>query len=489
LPEPFEEQSINHQNPKIQVMKVLMFGWEFPPHISGGLGTACFGLSQSLVRENVSLMFVVPRIAGGEPAGQLKLINASEVLVPFLHQSGKTAKKRISRKVAVTYAVEQPPFARSEKNTAEISYIEVDAKLDPYSISTVQQRTETVEKWNYVFDAVPPKTATRISTEEQIEEQSRPTGYTYNFSGTYGPDLMEEVGEYAKVGGELARQFPHDVIHAHDWMTFAAGIEAKKISGKPLIIHVHATEYDRSGNLGGPVFEWEKKGLEIADRVVAVSQWTKDILVSRYRVSPAKIEVVHNGVIASHDEVAPLVSPVGSHVVTFLGRVTHQKGPRYFVEAARKVAEEFPDAHFIVAGAGDLLPQTIERVAQLRMSDKFHFTGFLNKEWINRIWSMSNVYVMPSVSEPFGITPLEAIQAGVPVIVSNQSGVAEVMPHALKVNFWDTDALAESICSVLKYKSLSTMLKVRGEREIKELSWKKAAIKLKSLYEEVTSTL
>jgi glycosyltransferase involved in cell wall biosynthesis len=300
---------------------------------------------------------------------------------------------------------------------------------------------------------------------------------------------MEEVEQYALVGAEIAKKYPHDVIHAHDWMTFAAGIGARRVSGKPLIIHVHATEFDRSGNLSGPVFDWEKRGMRESDRIIAVSQWTKDILVSKYGVSPEKVEVVHNGIIASDEAVQDVAPPVGSHVVTFLGRVTHQKGPRYFVEAARKVAAEFPDAHFIVAGSGDLLPQTIERVAQLRLSHKFHFTGFLNKEWINRIWAMSNVYVMPSVSEPFGITPLEAIQAGVPVILSNQSGVAEVMPHALKVNFWDTEALAESICSVLKYKSLSGMLKTRGEKEIKELSWSKAAVKLKHVYEELTPSL
>jgi glycosyltransferase involved in cell wall biosynthesis len=227
--------------------------------------------------------------------------------------------------------------------------------------------------------------------------------------------------------------------------------------------------------------------MEEADRIVAVSHWTKEIIVNQYKISAEKVDVVHNGIIASDETRTESVAPLGSHVVTFLGRVTHQKGPRYFVEAARKVSEKFPDAHFIVAGSGDLLPQTIERVAQLRMSHKFHFTGFLNKEWINKIWSMSNVYVMPSVSEPFGITPLEAIQAGVPVIVSNQSGVAEVMQHALKVNFWDVEALADSICSVLKYKSLSSMLKKRGEKEVKDLSWEKAAIKLKSLYEELAT--
>jgi glycogen synthase len=489
LPEPYEACS-NHQPHKHSFMRVLMFGWEFPPHISGGLGTACFGLTQSLALENVNLMFVVPRFHGSETPGKVRLINASEVRLPLPSQPGTvTADQHQEKKTGTIRTVHTSTSARPEKSTGTLSYIEVEAALDPYSMPLKHAKSHAVERWNYVFH----ETTTTHTADSDLKEEKIPikipAGYTYDFSGNYGEGLMEEVDQYALVGAELAKQNEHDVIHAHDWMTFGAGIAAKKTSGKPLIVHVHATEYDRSGWLGGPVFDWEKRGMEAADRVVAVSQWTKDILVNKYGIAADKIEVVHNGIIASEEEVPAASSPLGSYVVTFLGRITHQKGPRYFVEAARKVVDKFPDAHFIVAGSGDQLPQTIERVAQLRLSEKFHFTGFLNKEWINRIWSMSNVYVMPSVSEPFGITPLEAIQAGVPVIVSNQSGVAEVMPHALKVNFWDTDALAESICSVLKYKSLSTMLKAKGEKEIKQLSWKKAAVKLKCLYEELTLTL
>jgi glycogen synthase len=469
-------------------MRVLMFGWEFPPHISGGLGTACFGLTQSLVRENINVIFVVPRLHGNEPANKFKLVNASDVTLPISH-----AQKKLKGQSDYNSPL-QPYFQTINKKRhprsagAKLSYVESAVALDPYSManSGAGETSYSVENWNYVFDS--PAKSTSVS-RTRPKNQTLPKGYQYQFSGSYGTRLMEEVEQYALVGAEIAKQYPHDVIHAHDWMTFAAGIGARRVSGKPLIIHVHATEFDRSGNLSGPVFDWEKRGMEESDRIIAVSQWTKDILISKYGVSPEKVEVVHNGIIASDEAVRDAAAPVGSHVVTFLGRVTHQKGPRYFVEAARKVALEFPDAHFIVAGSGDLLPQTIERVAQLRLSDKFHFTGFLNKEWINRVWAMSNVYVMPSVSEPFGITPLEAIQAGVPVILSNQSGVAEVMPHALKVNFWDTDALAESICSVLKYKSLSGMLKTRGEKEIKELSWSKAAVKLKNVYEELTPSL
>jgi glycogen synthase len=224
-----------------------------------------------------------------------------------------------------------------------------------------------------------------------------------------------------------------------------------------------------------------------ADCVVTVSHWTKKIAVTKYLIPEDKVQVVHNGIIPKAATVKlPPMPPVGSHIVTFLGRITHQKGPLYFVEAARKVLDQIPGAHFVVAGSGDLLPQMIERIAQLRMSANFHFTGFLKGKDIDRVWSMSDVYVMPSVSEPFGIAPLEAIQAGVPVIISNQSGVAEVMPHAIKVDFWNTNELAASICSVLKYKSLRHTLARNSAIEVEDITWNAAAKKLTQLYHELT---
>jgi glycosyltransferase involved in cell wall biosynthesis len=222
--------------------------------------------------------------------------------------------------------------------------------------------------------------------------------------------------------------------------------------------------------------------------VVTVSQWTKNIAIKYYGIDPEKIEVVHNGIMPKKSTPAPVLSSrLGSHYITFLGRITHQKGPLYFVEAARRVHEQFPEAHFIVAGSGDQLPIMIERIAQLRLSDKFHFTGFLKGDDIDRIWAMSSVYVMPSVSEPFGIAPLEAIQAGVPVIISNQAGVAEVMPHAIKADFWNTEGLAESICNVLRFKSLANTLKKNGAEQIQGITWDKAAKKLTALYYELTT--
>ena len=299
--------------------------------------------------------------------------------------------------------------------------------------------------------------------------------------------LMDEVARYGEVAGELARLQSFDVIHVHDWLTYPAGMEAKRVSGKPLIVHVHATEYDRGGeyNIDSRVLEMEKKGMESADRIIAVSQWTKEVIVSKYHIHPEKVSVVHNGVISTEDKVFPPLPRISNNIVTFLGRITYQKGPQYFIEAARKVLNFFPDTHFVMAGSGDLLPFVLERIAQLKMSDRVHCTGFLQGDQVMQVWSVSDLYVMPSVSEPFGIAPLEAIQSGVPVIISRQSGVGEVVENAIKVDFWDIDALANAIIGVLNHRSLSNTMRNNGKKELNGITWKKAAQKTNMIYNEV----
>jgi glycogen synthase len=468
-------------------MKVLMFGWEFPPHISGGLGTACHGLTNSLGRENIDVLFVVPKLHGGESADRTGFINASNVPIAV---SG-TLEHYISS-AKVNPDVRGPLFnvIRTESGTQSI---EVPSTLSPYGAVSLEEEASTVAHWNYAFSDTGSVTAeagaSAMETSTTTIEKQLPGRASYRFSGSYGPGLLEEVRRYAQVGAEIGRQFDFDVIHAHDWMTYLAGIAAKKVSGKPLIVHVHATEYDRSGEqVDQRVHAIEHQGMAEADCVVAVSNWTKKIVMSRYHLPAEKVKVVHNGIIPRPvPEKMFTPPPVGSHIVTFLGRITHQKGPLHFVEAARKVLQRIPDAHFVIAGAGDQMPMMIERIAQLRMSSHFHFTGFLKGKDIEKVWAMSNVYVMPSVSEPFGIAPLEAIQAGVPVIISNQSGVAEVMPHAIKVDFWNSQELAAAICSMLKYKSLSKTLARNSAEEVADITWDRAAKKLTALYYELTS--
>lgn len=470
-----------------------MFGWEFPPHISGGLGTACAGLTQALEREDVEVLFTVPKLHGAEKADHTTFINAS--IIPIRQRKVFTSETNTSSGASKSsHKKKRIPGISifAEKAHRKITTIEVASSLAPYNLVSEPRSAYGLEQWNYSIGESNDRTVPAdllssgyLRTERGMKYIKEP----YAFSGTYGPKLFEEVELYAKAGAEIARKFSFDVIHAHDWMTYLAGIAAKKISGKPLLVHVHATEIDRSGQQVNPhVFAIEKKGMLKADKVITVSNWTKIIAQKHYQVPEQKIEVIHNGIAPKKDTVSKtFMPPLEAPVITFLGRVTHQKGPLYFVEAARRVHEQFPDAQFVVAGSGDQLPMMIERIAQVRLSQNFHFTGFLKDQDIDRVWSMSQVYVMPSVSEPFGIAPLEAIQAGVPVIISRQAGVSEVMPHVIKVDFWNTEALAEAICSLLRFKSLVNTLKKNGAEQIKTITWDKAAKKLTTLYYELST--
>lgn len=439
-------------------MRILTFGWEFPPHISGGLGTACYGLTKALQEENVQIIFVVPRAYGDE---EIDLVNASQIIVkdPEEHPPSLKEKKKYYLK-------------------EELKMVKVPSSLTPYSESGIWENANNIKNWNYEIN--PEKVPVEI-----IENK----GIRYQFSGLYGPSLFDEVKRYGQVGGEIARKYDFDIIHAHDWLTFPAGIEAKNITGKPLVIHVHATEYDRAGekNIDQRIVKIEETGLQAADLIIAVSYWTRKILIDHYDVSPHKIKVVHNGIQEENKVEFPSIPRIGENIVTFLGRITYQKGPKYFVEAAQKVLDSFPETHFIIAGAGDLLPSTIDMIANLKISSRVHCTGFLKEEKIQQIWSISDVFVMPSVSEPFGITPLEAIRAGVPVIVSKQSGVAEVLNNVIKVDFWDSEALANAIIKILQNKKFANSLKTESKKELEHLTWNIAARKIKKHYHELCS--
>ncbi|MEX2231840.1 MAG: glycosyltransferase [Cyclobacteriaceae bacterium] len=481
-------------------MKVLMFGWEFPPHISGGLGTACAGLTQALEKEEVDVLFTVPKLHGGEFAHRTSFLSASAV--PIRQKKIISAniisaeeKSRSSHQSTIEESGKQADVNFFSRSKGTHTVIEVPSLLSPYAPTSETDTASGLQNWNYSFDKRHNRTLPanlRSLPESHPSQGAKKARYVkepYPFSGAYNSNLLEEVERYAQAGAEIARRHSFDVIHAHDWMTYRAGIAAKKISGKPLVVHVHATEIDRSGaNINPAVFAIEKEGMSLADKVVTVSYWTKKICIQHFGVDEKKIEVVHNGISPRSAAGTTARAPfLGSQIVTFLGRITHQKGPMYFVEAARKVHEQFPDAHFVVAGSGDQLPHMLERIAQARLSRNFHFTGFLKGEDIDRIWAMSNVYVMPSVSEPFGIAPLEAIQAGVPVILSKQAGVSEVMPHAMKVDFWNSEALAEAICNLLRFKSLANTLKKNGSEQIKNITWDKAAKKITTLYYELST--
>lgn len=424
-------------------MRVLMFGWEFPPHISGGLGTACYGLTKGLANHNIEVIFVVPKAWGDEDQSAVRLVNASDVLVDSADEDYQEFWKKLT-------------------------YLEIGVNLIPY---------------------VSPQEFTRIVEENRLEGitfEKRVTSTKFTFSGQYGPDLMAEVSRYALVAAGLARKLDFDLIHAHDWLTYPAGIAAKKITGKPLVVHMHATEFDRSGiNINTDIYEIEKRGMEEADRVITVSNFTRNIVIEKYGIHPDKIFTVHNAVEPSDKEVEEVKRHVKEKVVTFLGRLTMQKGPEYFIEAANLILRYDPNVRFVMAGSGDLMNKLIRRVAQLKISTKFHFTGFLRGADVDRLFMLTDVFVMPSVSEPFGIVPLEAMRSNVPVVISKQSGVAEILKHALKVDFWDIHGLADAIYGLLHYRALNEMFRKYGREEVNNLKWDNAAFKVVEVYESL----
>lgn len=427
----------------VNSMRVLMFGWEFPPHITGGLGTACFGLTRSIAKQHVDVIFVVPKAFGDEDGSFVRLVGAENIDVS--HTS-----------------------TQLEEFWKHIQYLEISSNIVPYV---------DPEEFKKIIES---------SELESTQSSSISSKKKFKFSGKYGPNLMSEVTRYAIIATTLASENHFDVIHAHDWLTYPAGIAAKMVSGKPLVIHVHATEFDRSGeNINQSVYDIERRGMEVADKIFTVSNYTRNIVIHRYGIPEDKVTTVHNGVDFSNHEDIDLSRGVSEKVVTFLGRVTFQKGPDYFVEAANKVLKKHTNVRFVMAGSGDMLNRMIRRVAKLGIADKFHFTGFLKGSDVNQMFALSDVYVMPSVSEPFGISPLEAMRSNVPVIISKQSGVSEVLKYAIKVDFWDVDALADSISGLISYNALSNFFIKHGQEEVNTLKWDNAATQIINLYKSV----
>ena len=400
-------------------LSVLMFGWEFPPHNSGGLGTACEGLTRALDARGARVIFVLPKRVG--------------VKADFVRFR----------------------FADLER----VKFRTVPGLLYPY-----------------------------LTSEAYVRERA-----AAGAGAIYGAGLLDEVWAYAARARAIAATEKFDIIHAHDWLAFPAGLAAKAMSGKPLIVHVHATEFDRTGGNGvnQEVYAIEQAGLRGADAIYAVSQWTKNILIERYGVVPEKIRVVHNGVAENSPAALPgvltEVKQAGFKIVLFVGRITLQKGPDCFVQLAKRVLAEAPKTYFVMAGSGDMEGQVMRAVATFGLSDRFIFPGFLRGEELARLYRAADVYVLPSVSEPFGITPLEALQHGAPVIVSKQSGVAEVLRHALKVDFWDIEEMSNQLLAVLRYPALGETLAENGRREAAGVTWDLAAAKCLAGYRELAA--
>ncbi len=436
-------------------MRVLMLGWEFPPHISGGLGTACYGITKGLMDMGTEIVFILPSLKEKEAGQDTFLRSASGV---SLTQGLKQAVERIRRE----WEYRDLPGLETRP---------VAANLNPYGQVDFGRRGIDPE----LLDA----------SLQNVEEVS-------HFHGGYKKDLMDEVERFSAAATAVVleehKKRPADVIHAHDWMTYPAAIAASRLCGLPLVLHVHATEYDRCGEIGyDKIYRIEQEGLHAADHVIAVSKRTRQIAIERYGVPPEKISVVYNGVFPLAHQPDFKVPDLVRHEkrVLFMARVAMQKGPDYFVEAARHVLDALPDTRFILAGNGDLLPRMMRRAGELRMGSRFHFPGFMRGEDVRHMYSIASLYVMPSVSEPFGIAPLEALQCGAPVLMSKQSGSAEVLPSAFTVDFWNVREMADLIINILRYPEMASASLRLCQEELKLLTWERAANGILDAYARV----
>lgn len=412
-----------------------MFGWEFPPHILGGLGTASYGLTKGMHNcGNMDITFVIPKPYGDEEKGFANIIGANCTPVAWRDVDRDYVANRIGK------------------------------VMDPELYFNL--RDHIYADFNYM----------RLNDLGCIE-----------FSGRYPDNLLEEINNYSVVAGVIARTVPCDIIHSHDWLTYPAGIHAKNVTGKPLVIHVHATDFDRSrGNVNPTVFGIEKDGMNNADHIITVSELTRRTVIDKYGISPDKVTTVHNAVIPLSDELLNIPRrDKKDKVITFLGRITMQKGPEYYVEAAAKVLQKTKNVRFVMAGSGDMMDAMIKLAAQRNIADRFHFTGFLRGKQVYEMLADSDVYVMPSVSEPFGISPLEAMEMGVPSIISKQSGCAEILTNVIKTDYWDVDAMADAMHALVSYPAFHDYMRVKGIEEIHGITWEKAGQKVIDIYNQV----
>jgi len=417
-------------------IRIFMLGWEFPPFISGGLGTACYGLTKAMDRLGMNVVFILPKTA------------------PLRFGGSKTPG----------------PKKQTGYNFTNIKFLTITSPLKPY-----------VQPGRFK----PGRTsASKYAWEKTLRKEKQPAGLVQ--SEIYGDDMLSAVHKYAEETVKIARTENFDIIHAHDWMTYPAAIAVADVTGIPLVVQIHSTEFDRSGqNVNQTVYDIERRGMHRADKIIAVSNYTRNIVINRYSVPPEKVEVVYNGV--EFEQPAEFTSQTlpakNDRIVLFLGRITMQKGPEYFLQAAKRVLEKIENVKFIMAGSGDMLYRSVELAASLGIGHKVLFTRFLRGQNVDRAYKMADLYVMPSVSEPFGITPLEALRNGVPVLISKQSGISEVLSNVLKVDFWDIDQMANKIIAVLKRPPLHKTLRDNGASEVHKFRWEDSAAGMNEIYE------
>ncbi len=434
-------------------MKVLMFTWEFPPLISGGLGMACYGMVKALLAQGIKIDLVLPT----KEMVYFPLREESDVdTLPTVFLDPVMHTEYLSR--------------RFKTMNERLEFLGISTQPESYlQLTDIQLFMTAVKKEYWLSETV---------TKEEHEVWDEMTTHLIG-----DEDLIRKVQEYTLRAERFARELDFNLIHVHDWLTYPSGMIAKRLSGKPLVVHMHATEFDRAGGPGDErIHKIEHSGMSYADRVIAVSQYTAQMVMSRYRIDTGKIRIVHNAITISEDTVLTKRRIFKGPTILFLGRITLQKGPDYFLEVAQRVLKVHPEARFIMAGTGDMARKLLRRSANMRLMNKFLFAGFLNRKQVETILRASDIYVLPSVSEPFGISPLEAMAFGITSIISKQSGVAEVVNHAFKIDYWDVDLMAETINHLIENPAKCRKMGIDGMHEVNRIHWTEAAQKIREIY-------
>lgn len=437
-------------------MKILMFTWEFPPLIAGGLGMACYGMVKSLLNQGVEIDLVLPTkelvyfpFRKPEDVDTLPVV----FLDPVKHKEYEE----------ITY----------ETITKRLEYVGVTVSPETYINGTeMKSWTKMIEK--VIFEKHQYKTL-----KEKIWEDLK----IYLIGEE---DIFKKVQELTVRAEKYARVLNYDVIHVHDWLTYPSGMIAKRLTGKPLVAHMHATEFDRAGGPGDErIHNLEFDGMTYADLVICVSKYTANMVISRYKIDTGKIRIIHNaydvGELDLHNKRRLFKGPT----ILFLGRITLQKGPDYFLEVANLILQKHQNARFIMAGTGDMARRLLHKSAYMRLKHRFMFAGFLNRTQVEQILKASDIYMLPSVSEPFGIAPLEAMAYGVTAVISKQSGVAEVVKNAYKIDFWDIDRMVEVIDELICNPEKCKEIGEKGRLEVQTIGWDEASEKILKVYQEL----
>lgn len=491
-------------------MKVLMYGWEFPPQISGGLGVACHAMITELAKQKVYVNAVLPfSVSNDIDEKYVNFYNCDNVIEDIIAQEqAKISAIEANEHLQENFYAKTSTYSKNSNISHEL-LINSWEELKQATLGRYLNPYLNAEQEQFLLN----KQQTKFKQDENICENEKVLNLLRNLeriatispkqllielfsiknvtrasnaklTGKYGFNLLDEVYQYALIAGSLASKIDHDVIHVHDWLTVLAGVVAKKRCGKPLVFHAHALEPDRSGqSFDTRIYAIEQYGMMQADKVIAVSNYTKQTIIKYYGIDANKIEVVYNGTYANNAMLRP-ISKKNHKMILFLGRLAHQKGPMYFIETARKILEYRQDVHFVIAGNGGMYHEMMHKVASLGLGRYIHFTGFLNHANIDKVFRLADVYVMPSISEPFGLSCLEAISYGVPVVISKQSGVAEVLPNAIKVDFWDTQEMANKILALLEYKALRKDTLQHSVSALQQLTWELNAEKLLQVYQQ-----